>query len=97
MKNLGLIVTIKAKPDKTEIVAKFLDDAAELAQKEDQTLTWYSFRIDKDTFGIFDTFNDDTGREAHLTGKIFKNLKERTEELLINSPTVEKVDILSSK
>lgn len=97
MKNLALLVKIKAKPDKTEIVAKFLQDATEMAEKEEQTLSWYSFRIDKDTFGIFDTFNDESGREAHLNGKVAKALMGRTDELLIKAPDIQKVDILSSK
>jgi quinol monooxygenase YgiN len=97
MKNLGLLATIIAKPDKTEVVAKFLEDAVELSNKENQTLSWYSFRINKDTFGIFDTFNDDSGREAHLNGEIAKALMGRTDELLINTPDIQKVDILSSK
>lgn len=97
MKNLGLLATITAKPDKTEVVAKFLEDAVELAKKEDQTLSWYSFRIDKNTFGIFDTFNDDSGREAHLNGEIAKALMGRTDELLTNTPDILKIDILSSK
>jgi quinol monooxygenase YgiN len=97
MKNLGLLATIIAKPDKTEVVAKFLEDAVKLANKENQTLSWYSFRINKDTFGIFDTFNDDSGREAHLNGEIAKALMGRTDELLINTPDIQKVDILSSK
>lgn len=97
MKNLGLLATLTAKSDKTEIVAKFLEGALELAQKENQTLSWYSFRIDKDNFGIFDTFNDETGREAHLNGEIAKALMGRAEELLVDAPNIQKIDILSSK
>lgn len=97
MKNLGLLILLKAKPDKTEIVAGFIKDAVDLAEKEEKTLTWYSFRIDNDTFGIFDTFNDESGREAHLKGEIAKALMGKAEELLTKAPNLQKIDILSSK
>ncbi|TXE05652.1 hypothetical protein ES711_15220 [Gelidibacter salicanalis] len=60
-------------------------------------LTCYSFRTDKDTFGIFDTFNDENGREAHLQGALLQLLRDKTEELLIGPPDIEKIQILSAK
>lgn len=97
MKNLGVLISLKAKSDQTEVVAKLLQDAVGSAQKENETLTWYSFRMDKETFGIFDTFNDEGGREAHLKGEITKILNGKAEELLIQPPEITKIDILSSK
>merc|ERR1712032_1074068 len=92
MKNLGLLALLKAKSGKEEIVAKFIKDAIDLAQKEEKTLTWYSLRIDKQTFGIFDTFNDESGREAHLKGEIAEALMEKADELLSESPDIKKID-----
>lgn len=97
MKNVGILAMLKAKPGKTELVADFIKGAVELAEKEEKTLTWYSFRIDSNTFGIFDTFNDESGREAHLEGEIAKALMNRAEELLTEAPEIKKIDILSSK
>jgi len=97
MKNLGLLATLKAKPEQAETVASFIKGAVDLAKEEKQTLTWYSFRIDETTFGIFDTFKDESGREAHLNGEIAKALMGKADELLSQAPDIKKVDVLSAK
>lgn len=97
MKNLGLLVTLKAKSGKESEVESFIKGALELALKEDKTLTWYSFKIDSNTFGIFDTFEKEEGREAHLNGDIAKALMENASRLFSEDPKIEKVDVLSAK
>lgn len=97
MKNLGLLVTLHAKPEQANTVADFIKGAVELANKEEKTLTWYSFRIDETTFGIFDTFQDESGREAHLNGEIAKALMGKADELLSQAPDIKKIEILSAK
>lgn len=97
MKNLGLLATLHAKPEQADTVANFIKGAVDLARKEELTLTWYSFRIDKTTFGIFDTFNGEEGREAHLNGEIAKALMGKADELLSQAPDIKKIDILSAK
>ena len=97
MKNLGIMISLKAKAEQTEVVAKFLEDAVENVIKDDQVLTWYSYRIDKDTFGIFVTFNDEDGRGTHLNGLLDKVFKNKSEELLLQSPEITKIDIFTSK
>lgn len=97
MKNLGLLATLKAKPGKSETVSNFIKGAVDLAKQENKTLTWYSFQIDESTFGIFDTFEDESGREAHLNGEIAKALMENAEELLSEAPSIKKVKVLSAK
>ena len=97
MKNLGLLATLKAKPEQAKTVEQFIKGAIDLAKKEDQTLTWYSFKMDDTTFGIFDTFADESGREAHLNGEIAKALMGKADELLSQAPDIKKIDILSAK
>lgn len=97
MKNLGLLATLHAKPEQAETVSEFINGAVELARKESQTLTWYSFRIDETTFGIFDTFKDEEGRDAHLNGEIAKALMGKADELLSQAPDIKKIEILSHK
>ncbi len=97
MKNLGLLATLKAKPEKAETVSNFIQGAVNLAKQEKKTLTWYSFQIDKTTFGIFDTFENESGREAHLNGEIAKALMDQADELLSKAPDIKKVTILSAK
>ena len=94
MKKLGLLATLKAKSGKENEVEEFIKGAVELARKEDKTLTWYSFKIDADTFGIFDT---EAARDAHLNGEIANALMENAERLLSESPDIKKINILSNK
>lgn len=97
MKNLGVLVTLKAKSGKESEVEQFVKGAIELARKEDKTLTQYSFKIDNNTFGIFDTFEAEEGRKAHLNGDIAKALMENASKLLSEDPKIQKVDVLSAK
>lgn len=97
MKKLGLLATLKAKSGKENEVEEFIKGAVELARKEDETLTWYSFKIDADTFGIFDTFETEAARDAHLNGEIANALMENAERLLSESPDIKKINILSNK
>lgn len=97
MKKLGLLVRLEAKAGKEKSVEEFIKSALPLANEEAGTITWYAFRIDASTFGIFDTFSDEEGREAHLGGKIAKALMENAPELLATAPSIEKLDVLAAK
>ncbi len=97
MKNLGLLATLRAKPEQADKVENFIKGAIDLAKQEKKTLSWYSFKIDKTTFGIFDTFEDESGREAHLNGEIAKALMGKADELLTEAPDIKKISILSAK
>ncbi len=97
MKKYGLLATVVAKSGKEEDVKKFLKDAVDLAKKEEKTITWYSFQIDQNTFGIFDTFENEDGREAHLNGEIAAKLMENASKLLSEDPKIRKIDLLASK
>jgi len=93
----GLLATVVAKDGKEKEVEDFLKSAVELAKKEDKTIDWFAFKIDRNTFGIFDTFNEKEGREAHLNGEIASQLMAKAEKLLRSQPDIKKIDILGSK
>lgn len=97
MKKLGLLLTLKAKDGKENELESFIKGAIDLAQQENKTLTWYSFKINNNTFGIFDTFENEEGRKAHLNGEIAKALMDNASKLLSEDPKIQKIDILSSK
>ncbi|HJP62547.1 MAG TPA: hypothetical protein VJ844_03855 [Mucilaginibacter sp.] len=78
-------------------MAEFLKSALPLAEAETGTVRWYALQIGPSTFGIFDTFADYTGRDAHLNGEIAKALMAHAEELLAASPVIEKVELLAIK
>jgi quinol monooxygenase YgiN len=93
----ALFVKLTAKPGKEAEVAKFLAGALPLAQDEKGTIHWFALKFDERTYGIFDTFNEDTGREAHLKGPIAAALMKKADELLAGPPSIEKVELLASK
>jgi quinol monooxygenase YgiN len=97
MVEVGLLVRLKAKAGKEKEVEEFIKGALPLAQAEEDTITWYSFKISDNEFGIFDSFNDASGRDAHLNGEIAKALMANASELLSEDPRIEYVDILSAK
>ncbi len=97
MIKLGLLVRLEAKAGKESAVEQFITDAVALAKAENNTITWYSFRIDKSTFGVFDTFSNEDGRNAHLGGKIAEALMANAPDLLIAAPVIERLDVLAAK
>jgi quinol monooxygenase YgiN len=97
MVKFALLVRLKAKEGKELAVENFITKALPLAVDEPGTKTWYALKIDSTTFGIFDTFHDEAGREAHLGGKIAAALMANAPELLAEAPVIEKVNVLASK
>jgi quinol monooxygenase YgiN len=97
MVKFALLARVEAKPGKEAAVENFLKSALPLAEEEMDTVSWYALRIGPSTFGIFDTFENEEGREAHLAGKIAAALMEHASELLAAPPTIEKVDLLAVK
>ncbi len=97
MVKLGILVRLEAKPGKEDEVANFLSGALPLAEKEPATAAWFAVRMGPSTFGIFDVFPDETGRQAHLSGPIAAALMEKAPELLAQPPVIEKLDVLAAK
>ena len=96
MVKLGLLVRFDAVPGKEEEVAQFLEGALPLVNDEPATLAWFALRLGPSTFGIFDAFPDETGREAHLNGKVAEALLGSVGEL-VQQPTIEPVEVLATK
>jgi quinol monooxygenase YgiN len=97
MAKLAIWAEVEAKPGKEQAVADFLKSAQALAEKEQGTITWYAVKLGGANFGIFDTFADEKGRDAHLNGEIAKALFAKAQELLVREPKVHKIDILAAK
>ena len=93
----GLAVKLVAKPGKEAEVEAFLNSGLALVNDEPLTVTWYAVKFNENTFGIFDTFTGDEGRDAHLNGKVAEALMANAAELLAESPKIEKIDILAAK
>jgi quinol monooxygenase YgiN len=97
MVKFALLARLEAKPGKEQEVENFIKGALPLAQQETETISWFALRIGPSTFGIFDTFETEDGRKAHLGGEIAKALMAHAPELLASDPVIEQVDILASK
>jgi quinol monooxygenase YgiN len=97
MEKYALLARVEAKPGKEGEVLAFLKSALPLAQEESGTVRWYALQLGPSTFGIFDTFNDEDGRKAHLSGKIAAALMANASALLANPPVIEQVDLLAIK
>jgi quinol monooxygenase YgiN len=93
----ALLALLEAKPGKEKEVEEFLKSAQPMAAQEPGTSTWYAVKLGPARFGIFDTFRDEGGREAHLSGEIAKALMANAGELLAKAPQIEKLEILASK
>lgn len=93
----ALLVGLEAKPGKEAAVASFLRGGLSIVEQEPATITWYAIRRGPAAFAIFDTFPDDTGRQAHLAGRVATALMAQAPELLASAPTVESVEILAAK
>lgn len=97
MVKVALWVRLEAKPGKEADVESFLLNGLSIVQDEPATITWYAIKLGSSTFGIFDTFPDDSGRQAHLSGRVAALLKAKAADLFAKPPSIEKVEILAAK
>ena len=97
MVKVALFVRLEAKPGKEEEVANFLRSGLALVEDEPATTAWFGIQLGPSTFGIFDAFPDDEGRQAHLNGRVAAALMANAADLLSQPPSIEKVDVLAAK
>ena len=97
MVNVALFVRLEAKSGKESDVAQFLRDGLAIVQAEPATTVWFAIQLGPSTFGIFDAFPNEAGRQAHLAGRVAAALMARASELLAKPPSIEKVDVLAAK
>jgi quinol monooxygenase YgiN len=97
MVKYALFVRLEAKPGKEADVAKFLQAGLELSMQETGTPVWFALKLGPSTFGVFDAFADEAGRQAHLSGAIAQALMAMASELFSKPPSIERVDVLGAK
>jgi quinol monooxygenase YgiN len=97
MVKLGLFVRLQAKPGKEAELGRFLKQGYELANQEGTTPVWFAVQFGPATFAIFDAFDDEPGRQAHLNGRIAAALMSKAPELLAEAPRIEKFDVVGAK
>jgi quinol monooxygenase YgiN len=97
MDRFGILALLEAKQGKETEVAEFLKSARPLVLEEAGTSTWFAFQTGPSSFGIFDTFADETGRDAHLMGAVAKALFAKAPELFAGEPQIRMADLLATK
>jgi quinol monooxygenase YgiN len=97
MVTVALWVRLEAKPGKERDIEAFLKSGLALVQEEPETTAWFGLKLSSSTFGIFDAFPNDAGRQAHLSGKVAVALMANASALLAQPPSIEKIDVLAAK
>jgi quinol monooxygenase YgiN len=97
MTKLALYVELKARAGKEDDVAEFLKSAQSLVEAEPETIVWFAVRFDHNTFAIFDAFDSDAGRQAHLNGKVAAALMARADELFETPPQIKMPEVLADR
>jgi quinol monooxygenase YgiN len=97
MVSVALLVRLQAKPGKEAEVESFLRGGLAIVQDEPATTAWFAIRLGPSSFGIFDAFPDEAGRQAHLAGRVAAALMAKAPDLLAEPPAIEKVDVLAAK
>jgi quinol monooxygenase YgiN len=97
MPKVALYVKLEAKAGKEAEVAQFLRDGLAIVEQEPATVAWFAIQMGPSTFGIFDAFPDETGRQAHLNGKVAAALMAKAADLLSAPPKIEKIDVIAAK
>ena len=97
MEKFAILARVEAKAGKENEVLEFLKSALSLAEAEPGTVRWYALKIGPSTFGIFDTFETEAGRQAHLNGPIAAALMANASALLAKDPIIEQVELLAVK
>jgi quinol monooxygenase YgiN len=93
----AILARLEAKPGKEDEVASLLESALPLVQDEPGTITWYAVRLGPSEFGIFDTFENEDGRQAHLNGRVPEALMANADELFASPPDIRQIDVLAAK
>ena len=97
MDQFAILALMRPKPGKETALEQFLVSARSLVLAEEGTTSWYAMKLDDGRFGIFDTFPDRNGRDAHLRGEVARRLMANATELLAEPPVIQNAEILASK
>lgn len=97
MVTVALLVRLEAKPGKETDVENFLKGGLPIVEEEPATTAWFALRMGPSSFGIFDAFPDDVGRQAHLAGRVAAALMTQAPDLLAQPPGIEQIDVLAAK
>ena len=97
MVTVGLLVHLKAKSDKIADVERFLEGGLDIVNEEPDTIAWFAIKMGPRSYGIFDVFPSDEGRQAHLEGRVAEALMAQASDLFSEPPDIGQIDVLAAK
>jgi len=97
MVTTALFVRLESKPGMEPDVENLLRQGLTMVRDEPATESWFAVRMGRSTFAIFDAFPDESGRQAHLAGRLAKTLAVRAADLFASPPTIEQADVIAVK
>jgi quinol monooxygenase YgiN len=97
MVTVGLLVRLEAKPGKESDVERFLQGGLSIVNAEPDTIAWFAIKMGPRTYGIFDVFPTDAGRQAHLQGRVAEALMAQADDLFSEPPDIGPIDVLAAK
>ena len=93
----ALFARLEAKPGKEQEVADLLNAGLTLANQEATTPIWFALKLSASTFGVFDAFENEAGRQAHLQGPIAQALMAKADQLFARPLSIEPIEVLGLK
>jgi hypothetical protein len=93
----GLLVRLEAKPGHEDDVEQFLHGVMPVIDREPATIALFGLRLGPSTFGIFNAFPDEAGRQTHIGGDAAIGLSALAASALSVPPSIEAVDVIAAK
>lgn len=93
----ALFARFEARPGKEAEVAAFLGKALEMANAEAATPIWFALKLSENVFGVFDAFETEEARQAHLSGPIAEALMANADALFVRQPQIDPIEVLGLK
>jgi hypothetical protein len=84
-------------PERKQSSRRFCKTRCRWLSRSRGSIAWFAIKIDDHTYGIFDVFDDDAGRQGHLNGPIAAALVAKADELLAEPPSLKLIDITAEK
>jgi quinol monooxygenase YgiN len=97
MVTVGLLVHLEAKAGKEADVERFLEGGLALVNAEPDTTAWFAVKMGPSSYGIFDVFPSEAGRQGHLQGRVAEALMAQAADLFSEPPDIGNVDVLAAK
>lgn len=91
----GFLIRYEVKPgNEAGVVEHSVKEGLPAIQEEPDTIAWFAIRLGPFTFGVFDAFPDEEGRQAHWNARA---AQLQNPAFVENSLVVEKVDVFEAR